>query len=72
LRRSGRRGVFRLSQFGGEVWKFCFRHRFLGPRNCGGAEAYFDWINEEGGRKLKLVSYDDSCDPAEARTCWGK
>ena len=48
---------------------------FLGRETVAGAEAYFDSINEEGGvngRKLKLVSYDDSYDPAKAQTCWDK
>ena len=48
---------------------------FLGRETVAGAEAYFDSINEEGGingRKLKLVSYDDSYDPAKAQACWDK
>ncbi len=38
-----------------------------------GAKAYFDLINEEGGvhgRKLKLISYDDSYDPAKTEACF--
>jgi branched-chain amino acid transport system substrate-binding protein len=45
----------------------------LGTAQIKGAEAYFDLINEEGGvagRKLKLVAYDDSYDPAKAETCF--
>jgi len=48
---------------------------FLGRETVAGAEAYFDSINDEGGvngRKLHLVSYDDSYDPAKAQTCWDK
>ncbi len=36
---------------------------FLGRETVRGAEAYFQSINEEGGtngRKLRLISYDDS------------
>lgn len=48
---------------------------FLGRETVAGAEAYFDFINDEGGvngRKLHLVSYDDSYDPAKAQACWDK
>jgi branched-chain amino acid transport system substrate-binding protein len=48
---------------------------FLGRETVAGAEAYFDSINDEGGvngRKLHLVSYDDSYDPAKAQACWDK
>jgi len=48
---------------------------FLGRETVAGAEAYFDSINDEGGvngRKLHLVSYDDSYDPARAQVCWDK
>ena len=48
---------------------------FLGRETVAGAEAYFNSVNEEGGvngRKLKLVSYDDSYDPAKAQACWDK
>jgi len=40
-----------------------------------GAEAYFEMVNEEGGvngRKLRLVSSDDSYDPAKTQACWDK
>jgi branched-chain amino acid transport system substrate-binding protein len=46
---------------------------FLGRETVTGAEAYFRLTNEEGGvngRKLRLVSYDDSYDPAKAQECW--
>src|SRR5215471_18218519 len=48
---------------------------FLGRETVAGAQAYFEAINDEGGvngRKLRLVSYDDSYDPAKAQTCWDK
>lgn len=48
---------------------------FLGRETIAGAEAYFNLINDEGGvngRKLHLVSYDDSYDPAKAQACWDK
>lgn len=46
---------------------------FLGAQTVTGAKAYFDMINDEGGvngRKLKLVSADDSYDPAKAQACF--
>jgi branched-chain amino acid transport system substrate-binding protein len=46
---------------------------FLGTETVTGAKAYFNLINEEGGvngRKLKLVSADDSYDPAKAQACF--
>ena len=45
----------------------------LGTAQIKGAEAYFDLINEQGGvagRKLKLLAYDDSYDPAKTETCF--
>src|ERR1700747_721477 len=45
----------------------------LGTEQIKGAEAYFDLINDEGGvagRKLKLLAYDDSYDPAKTETCF--
>jgi branched-chain amino acid transport system substrate-binding protein len=48
---------------------------FLGRETVIGAEVYFQSINEEGGvngRKLRLVSYDDSYDPAKTQACWDK
>ena len=48
---------------------------FLGRETVTGAEAYFQSVNEEGGvngRKLRLVSFDDSYDPAKTQACWDK
>jgi ABC-type branched-subunit amino acid transport system substrate-binding protein len=45
----------------------------LGTQQIKGAQAYFELINDEGGiagRKLKLVSYDDSYDPAKTEACF--
>jgi branched-chain amino acid transport system substrate-binding protein len=45
----------------------------LGVETIAGANAYFSLINDEGGvngRKLKLLAYDDSYDPAKAETCF--
>ena len=45
----------------------------LGTQTVSGAKAYFSLVNEEGGvhgRKLRLVSYDDSYDPAKAQACF--
>ena len=46
---------------------------FLGRETVAGAEAYFQFVSDEGGingRKLRLVSEDDSYDPANAEACW--
>jgi len=46
---------------------------FLGRETVGGAEAYFQFVNDGGGvngRKLQLISHDDSYDPAKAQACW--
>jgi ABC-type branched-subunit amino acid transport system substrate-binding protein len=48
---------------------------FLGRETVNGAKAYFQLVNEEGGihgRKLRLVSFDDSYDPAKTQECWDK
>jgi len=48
---------------------------FLGRETVTGAEAYFQAVNEEGGvhgRKLRLVTSDDSYDPAKTQACWDK
>lgn len=48
---------------------------FLGRETVTGAETYFHYINDEGGvngRKLRLVSLDDSYDPAKTEGCWNK
>jgi len=47
----------------------------LGIETVNGANAYFSLINEEGGvngRKLKLIAYDDSYDPAKTETCFNR
>lgn len=49
--------------------------RSLGEDTVTGANAYFSLINEEGGvngRKLKLVAYDDSYDPAKTKVCFDR
>lgn len=46
---------------------------FLGQQTVTGAKAYFSLVNEDGGvngRKLKLVSVDDSYDPAKTQACF--
>jgi branched-chain amino acid transport system substrate-binding protein len=46
---------------------------FLGIETVTGAKAYFNLINDEGGvngRKLKLISADDSYDPAKTQGCF--
>lgn len=46
---------------------------FLGVETVTGAKAYFNQVNEGGGvngRKLKLVSVDDSYDPAKTQACF--
>jgi branched-chain amino acid transport system substrate-binding protein len=48
---------------------------FLGRETVAGAETYFELVNEEGGingRKLHLLMFDDSYDPAKAQACWDK
>lgn len=48
---------------------------FLGTETVTGAKAYFAMINDAGGvdgRKLKLVSYDDSYDPAKTQACFDR
>ena len=47
--------------------------QFLGTQTVAGAKAYFESINEAGGvhgRKLRLLSSDDSYDPAKAEACF--
>jgi branched-chain amino acid transport system substrate-binding protein len=49
--------------------------RALGTETVAGAKAYFSLINDEGGvngRKLKLLSYDDSYDPAKTQACFDR
>lgn len=48
---------------------------FLGTETVTGAKAYFDMTNDAGGvdgRKLKLISYDDSYDPAKTEACFNR
>jgi len=48
---------------------------FLGTETVTGARSYFDMINDAGGvdgRKLKLISYDDSYDPAKTESCFNR
>jgi len=47
----------------------------LGVQTVTGAQAYFSMVNEEGGvhgRKLRLVAYDDSYDPAKTQICFDR
>jgi branched-chain amino acid transport system substrate-binding protein len=47
----------------------------LGTETVAGAKAYFSVVNDEGGvhgRKLHLISYDDSYDPAKTQACFDK
>ena len=49
--------------------------QFLGKETVNGAKAYFDMTNDAGGvdgRKLKLISYDDSYDPAKTEACFNR
>ncbi len=48
---------------------------FLGTETVTGAKAYLDMTNDAGGvdgRKLKLISYDDSYDPAKTEACFNR
>ena len=48
---------------------------FLGTETVTGAKAYLDMINDAGGvdgRKLKLISYDDSYDPVKTEACFNR
>ncbi len=48
---------------------------FLGTETVAGAKAYFAMINDAGGvdgRKLKLLAYDDSYDPAKTEACFNR
>jgi ABC-type branched-subunit amino acid transport system substrate-binding protein len=47
--------------------------QFLGTQTVAGAKIYFESVNEAGGvhgRKLRLLSNDDSYDPAKAEACF--
>jgi branched-chain amino acid transport system substrate-binding protein len=48
---------------------------FLGTETVTGAKAYFAMVNDAGGvdgRKLKLLTYDDSYDPAKTEGCFNR
>jgi len=48
---------------------------FLGTETVAGAKAYFAMVNDAGGldgRKLKLLAYDDSYDPAKTEECFNR
>jgi len=48
---------------------------FLGRETVRGADVYFQYINDQGGvtgRKLRLVSHDDSYDPTKVQACWDR
>src|SRR5215469_16493772 len=48
---------------------------FLGTETVTGAKAYLDMTNDAGGvdgRKLKLISHDDSYDPAKTEACFNR
>ena len=48
---------------------------FLGTETVAGAKAYFALANDVGGvdgRKLKLISYDDSYDPTKTEACFNR
>ncbi len=48
---------------------------FLGTETVTGAKAYFAMVNDAGGvdgRKLKLLTYDDSYDPAKTEVCFNR
>ena len=48
---------------------------FLGTETVTGAKAYLAMINDAGGvdgRKLKLIFYDDSYDPAKTEACFNR
>lgn len=49
--------------------------RFLGSETVTGAKAYLELVNDAGGvdgRKLKLLAYDDSYDPAKTEACFNR
>jgi ABC-type branched-subunit amino acid transport system substrate-binding protein len=48
---------------------------FLGTETVAGAKAYFAMINDAGGvdgRRLRLIAYDDSYDPAKTEACFNR
>ena len=47
--------------------------RFLGTQTVTGAKAYLNYINEQGGvngRKVRLITHDDSYDPTKIEACF--
>jgi branched-chain amino acid transport system substrate-binding protein len=49
--------------------------RALGVETVTGAKTYFSMVNDTGGvngRKLKLIAYDDSYDPAKTDVCFNR
>lgn len=47
----------------------------LGVETVTGAKTYFSMVNDTGGvngRKLKLIAYDDSYDPAKTDVCFNR
>jgi branched-chain amino acid transport system substrate-binding protein len=47
----------------------------LGTETIAGAKAYLSLVNDEGGvngRRLKLIAYDDSYDPAKTQACFDR
>src|SRR5215472_11205792 len=49
--------------------------RALGIETVTGAKTYFSMVNDTGGvhgRKLKLIAYDDSYDPAKTEVCFNR
>jgi branched-chain amino acid transport system substrate-binding protein len=47
----------------------------LGSQTVTGAKTYFSLINDEGGvhgRRLRLIAYDDSYDPAKTQACFDR
>ena len=49
--------------------------RTLGAETVTGAKAYFGMVNADGGvngRRLKLIAYDDSYDPAKTQACFNR
>lgn len=48
---------------------------FLGTQTVQGAQAYLNWVNDQGGvhdRKIRLVAHDDGYEPARAIECFKK
>src|SRR5260370_6572282 len=59
----------------GSCWALEGPSHFRGTETVTGAKAYFAMINDAGGvdgRKLKLISYDDSYDPAKTEASFNR